>query len=104
MDIYYKKYKNNIQNLYVRSQLFEEKLSPHKYFCGQPYMFLSVWLDNDKASARFGIGDLDDYDYEKGFLDNPSYELLHEIINRMKDHEYAFIDGFEDVEKFINVL
>lgn len=99
----YKEYKNNNKYLYVRVQLFEEKSLSNTYFCGQPYMYLVVWQENTNSSARFGIGDMDDYDYEKD-LENPSYELLHEIINWMKDHEYASVVGFEDVEKFLSIV
>ena len=48
----------------------------------------------------FGIGDNDDFDYYVT-LENKTPEQIHEIVNWMKDHKYAEIRSYSDVEDFV---
>lgn len=91
------------RNLYITIPLFEEKINSENItFCGNPYMYLSLWEERSgKISAKFGIGDYDDYDYFYEII-HPTQEIIHEIVNYMIDHEYVTIHDFRDVKKIID--
>lgn len=62
------------------------------------YMHLIVWeYDNkDDYDCRLMIGDADDFYVEKNYdIKKEEENKIREIINWMKDHEYASITAFE---------
>lgn len=103
MEIEFTKRKRYGNSMYVRIPLFENKLNKKCcLFCGQPYMYLVVHQTlADGFICMFGIGDNDDFDYYVT-LKNKTPEQIHEIVNWMKDHKYAEIRSYSDVEDFVS--
>lgn len=103
MEIEFTKRKRYGNSMYVRIPLFENKLNKKCcLFCGQPYMYLVVHQTlADGFICMFGIGDNDDFDYYVT-LENKTPEQIHEIVNWMKDHKYAEIRSYSDVEDFVS--
>lgn len=105
MNIEFEKRKGFGDLLAVRIPLFESKFNKthdNCLFCGQPFMYLVVWRTKpNDVTCSLGIGDNDDFDYYIT-LKNQTPEQVHEIINWLKDHEYAEIRSFIDIEAFVD--
>lgn len=100
MEIKYIKYPKYGSCLHAQVPLFEETIN-NKRFCGKPFLYLVTWEKNNIISTILGVGDLDDYDYYTEFK-NVTPGFVHELINWLKDHEYAKVRDFSDVDDFIN--
>lgn len=100
------------RNLVVISQLFKRGMNPgmqdYEYwkggFCGSPYLHLLVTedLNTKNIKAELGIQDNDDYDVYVPYQD-VTPKQVHEIINWMKDHEYADIDEYKNYVDILRV-
>lgn len=74
-------------------------------FCRMPYVSLLANKDGlygwKKNSIGIGIRDGDDYDVGLIYItdDNNFFDVLHELLNWMKDHEQGVSDYIEMIEK-----
>lgn len=101
MNINYRKHKDGSRVLSAEVGLLESKAERSLcLFCGQPHIYLIVWSKDNKIKGSIGIGDDDDFDYYRTF-ENPTPEQIHEMINRLKDHEHAEISMFVDIEDYV---
>lgn len=89
------------QHLSASVPLFSAKLSDIKLFCHKIYLRLSVWDRDDLITAIIGISDLDDYNYERE-MDNLTQYEIHEIINCMKDCQWAEINDYDEAWNIVN--
>ena len=89
------------QHLSASVPLFSTQLSDIKLFCRKIHFRLSVWKRDGLIKAIVGIGDLDDYDYERE-IDNLTPYEIHEIMNYMKDCQWAEISDYDEARNLIN--
>lgn len=87
----------------VISPLFETKMNTgYGYFCGQPYLYLTVWEKDGNITATFGIGDNDDFDIYNVY-ENTTKEFVHELINKMKDYKYYEILEYNEIADILEI-
>lgn len=106
----YKKGESKTKHLVVTSSLFSRGMTTMeeyeyqycKGFCGNPWLCLHVTeeVDTGKIEAEFSINDNDDYDLRVDYKDLTPAKV-HEMINYMKDCEWADTDQFISLYKLI---
>lgn len=78
----------NINHLIITTPLKKEK-----GFFGEPYLLFHVEEQQEQLSVELSLKDEDDTDITLWSLSNSSKKEIQEIINYMKDVEYADISS-----------